>query len=146
MKNLKNKIFNTVKTAVLCGYAYWKNPELFTNESFEFVGNIMKSINMAADEKRNFINQVATADKDTGKEIVKMSIWVGVYDCDSAQDNPFDRIAKLISERDEAFKKGSEQEKDRILQFLHFENIQRGNYSASKMCEVIIDFINKNPL
>ena len=42
------------------------------------------------------------------------------------------------------FKAGVKYEKDRILQFLHFEIIQRRPYSASKMCEEIIDFINKS--
>ena len=98
---MAKKIFNTIRTAILCGYTYWKNPENFTNEGFAFTGQIMDAINKTAQEKLNFINQIATVHKDTGKEIVKMSIWTGVYDCETAQDNPFDRITKLISRRDE---------------------------------------------
>ena len=109
---MAKKIFNTIKTAILCGYTYWKNPENFTNEGFKFMGDVMKSINRAADEKINFINQVATVHKDTGKELVKMSIWVGVYDSETAQDNPFDRITHLLSRRDELIKIYTAKEKE----------------------------------
>jgi hypothetical protein len=114
---MAKKIFNTIKTAILCGYAYWKNPENFTNEGFKFMGDVMKAINRAADEKINFINQVATVHKDTGKELVKMFIWVGVYDCETAQDNPFDRITHLLSRRDEVVLM-YEAERDRLKKVL----------------------------
>ena len=117
------KILNTIKTAILCGYAYWKNPENFTNEGFRFMGDIMKAINRASDEKMNFITQVATVDKDTGKELVKMSIWVGVYDCVTAQDNPFDRITRLLYARDGVILM-YEAERDRLKKILkpHYES------------------------
>ena len=114
---MAKKIFNTIKTAILCGYAYWKNPENFTNEGFKFMGDIMQAINRTAEEKMNFINQVATVHKDTGKELVKMSIWVGIYDCETAQDNPFDRITHLLSRRDEIILL-YEEEKDRLENIL----------------------------
>ncbi len=82
----------------MCGYTYWKNPHDFTNQSFEFVGNIMKQIDATAKEKTNFITQVATVHKDTGKEVVKISFWTGVYDCETAQETPFERIEQLKKE------------------------------------------------
>lgn len=97
---MAKKIFNTIRTAILCGYIYWKNPENFTNEGFAFTGQIMDAINKTAQEKLNFINQVATVHKDTGKEIVKISIWTGVYDCETAHDNPFDRIVAFKNRKD----------------------------------------------
>jgi hypothetical protein len=109
---MAKKIFNTIRTAILCGYTYWKNPENFTNEGFAFTGQIMDTINKTANEKLNFINQVATVHKDTGKEIVKMSIWIGVYDCETAQDNPFDRITRLLSKRDEVLNVYLKKEKE----------------------------------
>lgn len=124
------KIFNTIRTAILCGYAYWKNPENFTNEGFAFTGQIMDAINKTANEKLNFINQVATVHKDTGKEIVKMSIWTGVYDCETAQDNPFDRITHLLSRRDELIKLYTEKEKELDAKFKPY--LQKQEYAKAK--------------
>ena len=50
---MAKKIFNTIRTAILCGYTYWKNPENFTNEGFAFTGQIMDAINKTANEKIN---------------------------------------------------------------------------------------------
>jgi len=111
------KLLNTIKTAIICGYSYWKNPENFTNEGFKFMGDVMQVINKTAEEKTNFIMQAATVHKDTGKEVVKMSIWTGVYDCETAQDNPFDRIKHLLSRRDEIILL-YEAEKDRLKKIL----------------------------
>ena len=124
------KIFNTIRTAILCGYTYWKNPENFTNEGFAFTGQIMEAINKTAQEKLNFINQVATVHKDTGKEIVKMSIWTGVYDCETAQDNPFDRITNLLSRRDELIKLYTEKEKELDAKFKPY--LQKQEYAKAK--------------
>lgn len=127
---MAKKIFNTIRTAILCGYTYWKNPENFTNEGFAFTGQIMDAINKTANEKLNFINQVATVHKDTGKEIVKMSIWTGVYDCETAQDNPFDRITHLISRRDELIKFYTKKEKELNEKFKPY--LQKQEYAKAK--------------
>lgn len=127
---MAKKIFNTIRTAILCGYTYWKNPENFTNEGFAFTGQIMDSINKTAQEKLNFINQVATVHKDTGKEIVKMSIWTGVYDCETAQDNPFDRITNLLSRRDELIKLYTEKEKELDVKFKPY--FEKQEYAKAK--------------
>ncbi len=127
---MAKKIFNTIRTAILCGYTYWKNPENFTNEGFAFTGQIMDAINKTANEKINFINQVATVHKDTGKEIVKMSIWTGVYDCETAQDNPFDRITNLLSRRDELIKLYTEKEKELDAKFKPY--LQKQEYAKAK--------------
>ena len=127
---MAKKIFNTIRTAILCGYTYWKNPENFTNEGFAFTGQIMDAINKTANEKINFINQVATVHKDTGKEIVKMSIWTGVYDCETAQDNPFDRITNLLSRRDELIKLYTEKEKELDTKFKPY--LQKQEYAKAK--------------
>ena len=127
---MAKKIFNTIRTAILCGYTYWKNPENFTNEGFAFTGQIMDAINKTAQEKLNFINQVATVHKDTGKEIVKMSIWTGVYDCETAQDNPFDRITNLLSRRDELIKLYTEKEKELDAKFKPY--LQKQEYAKAK--------------
>lgn len=127
---MAKKIFNTIRTAILCGYAYWKNPENFTNEGFAFTGQIMDAINKTAQEKQNFINQVATVHKDTGKEIVKMSIWTGIYDCETAQDNPFDRITHLISRRDELIKLYTEKEKELAAKFKPY--FEKQEYARAK--------------
>ncbi len=127
---MAKKIFNTIRTAILCGYTYWKNPENFTNEGFAFSGQIMDAINKTAQEKLNFINQVATVHKDTGKEIVKMSIWTGVYDCETAQDNPFDRITNLLSRRDELIKLYTEKEKELDAKFKPY--LQKQEYAKAK--------------
>lgn len=127
---MAKKIFNTIRTAILCGYIYWKNPENFTNEGFAFTGQIMDAINKTANEKINFINQVATVHKDTGKEIVKMSIWTGVYDCETAQDNPFDRITNLLSRRDELIKLYTEKEKELDAKFKPY--LQKQEYAKAK--------------
>ena len=47
---MAKKIFNTIRTAILCGYTYWKNPENFTNEGFAFTGQIMDAINKTAQD------------------------------------------------------------------------------------------------
>ena len=127
---MAKKIFNTIRTAILCGYTYWKNPENFTNEGFAFTGQIMDAINKTANEKINFINQVATVHKDTGKEIVKMSIWTGVYDCETAQDNPYDRITNLLSRRDELIKLYTEKEKELDAKFKPY--LQKQEYAKAK--------------
>lgn len=127
---MAKKIFNTIRTAFLCGYTYWKNPENFTNEGFAFTGQIMDAINKTAQEKLNFINQVATVHKDTGKEIVKMSIWTGVYDCETAQDNPFDRITNLLSRRDELIKLYTEKEKELDVKFKPY--FEKQEYAKAK--------------
>lgn len=127
---MAKKILNTIRTAILCGYTYWKNPENFTNEGFAFTGQIMDAINKTAQEKLNFINQVATVHKDTGKEIVKISIWTGVYDCETAQDNPFDRITHLLSRRDEVLNVYLKKEKelDKIFKPL----LEKQEYAKAK--------------
>lgn len=127
---MAKKIFNTIRTAILCGYTYWKNPENFTNEGFAFTGQIMDAINKTAQENLNFINQIAMVHKDTGKEIVKISIWTGVYDCETAQDNPFDRITHLLSRRDELIKLYTEKEKELDEKFKPLLEIQE--YAKAK--------------
>ena len=42
----------------------------------------------------------------------------------------------------ETFKEGAKWQKEQILQFLYNEITERRDYSASKMCEKIIEFIN----
>ena len=56
-------------------------------------------MNIARTVKRYYFTR--RVHKETGKEIVKISIWTGIYDCETAQDNPFDRITYLLSKRDE---------------------------------------------
>ena len=40
------------------------------------------------------------------------------------------------------FKAGAKWQKEQILQFLYDEITERRDYSASKMCEKVIEFIN----
>ena len=41
------------------------------------------------------------------------------------------------------FKEGADWQQKKILQFLYSEITERRDYSASKMCEKVIEFINK---
>jgi len=41
------------------------------------------------------------------------------------------------------FKKGAEWQQERILEFLYLEITERRDYSASKMCEKVIEFIEQ---
>jgi hypothetical protein len=43
----------------------------------------------------------------------------------------------------DAFKKGTKWQQEQILDFLYSEITERRNYSASKMCEVVIEFIEQ---
>ena len=138
---MAKKIFNTIKTAILCGYTYWKNPENFTNEGFTFIGQIMNAINKTAQEKLNFINQVATVHKDTGKEIVKISIWTGVYDCETAQHSPFERITKLKNRKDsiiEFYEKERQQIKETLKPFY-----EKQEYAKAKEYQDRLNHINE---
>jgi hypothetical protein len=41
------------------------------------------------------------------------------------------------------FKKGTEWQQEQILEFLYLEITERRDYSASKMCEKVIEFIEQ---
>ena len=45
----------------------------------------------------------------------------------------------------ESFIKGAKWQQEQILEFLYLEIIERRDYSASKMCEQVIEFIEKLP-
>ena len=59
-----------------------------------------------------------------------MSIWTGVYDCETAQDNPFDRITNLLSRRDELIKLYTEKEKELDAKFKPY--LQKQEYAKAK--------------
>ena len=60
-----------------------------------------------------------------------------------------DGITNVIGKEDinednrESFKEGAKWQQEQILQFLYSEIIERRPYSSSKMCEVVIEFIEQ---
>ena len=55
--------------------------------------------------------------------------------------NEPDELLKLIIKY--SFKEGAKWNQEQILQFLYLEITERRDYSASKMCEVVIEFIEQ---
>jgi hypothetical protein len=55
-----------------------------------------------------------------------------------------DSSHELYELRKQSFIDGAKYQKEKILQFLYDEITERRGYSASKMCEKIIEFINNN--
>ncbi len=135
------KIINTIKTALFCGYAYWKNPECYTNQGFMFLGEIMKQINSTAAEKQNFISEVATIHKDTGNEIVRISFWTGIYGSESAQSSPFERIKSFKNKRNSLIEL-YEKERERLIVILK-PYYQKQEYAQAKEYQDRLNHINE---
>ena len=47
------------------------------------------------------------------------------------------------ADTEEAFLRGAKWQQEQILEFLYLEITERRDYSASKMCEVVIEFIEQ---
>lgn len=94
-------IWYVIISLIKINYYFLRYPKNYSNESFKFVGDIMTLINTTAEEKMNFINEIALVNAHTKNEIVKISIWTGVYDTEHAQESPFERIKYLKNQIEE---------------------------------------------
>ena len=79
-------------------------------------------------------------------ELVEKFEKIGVEFRDETVEEAAEKYAEKYDgsmQRYLGFIAGTKWQKEQIIQFLYDEITERRDYSASKMCEVIIEFINK---
>jgi len=54
-----------------------------------------------------------------------------------------DMLGTIYEELEKAFAKGAKWQQEQILDFLYSEITERRDYSASKMCEKVVEFIEQ---
>lgn len=126
------KTINAIKIGFTCAKIFWKNPANLVDAKLEFANQISDLIDKTAHEKMNTCSHFATVYKDLGNELVKVSIWGGVYDCETAHDSPFERITSFHNRRDsliEMYKK----ERDELIRMLRlYEQEEYESYTLEK--------------